>query len=294
MSLSLSPLRCQRYVKVGHSVLSSHRWHHCKRSGSRAHGTDGPSRPWVSEWYWILFYFLLNVILFLHFLLFCCSVHCWKVWRFRCSSLGWAVTVVFSFISAHFSVHSSLGLTDNCRDCATHCLQFLKELKLKATLPRADPTAVRCVVQRILNQGQVSSTTDPRWHGVCLCVSSNRDLRSSVSQDLRPRGTDVRKEELADMVDKEMAATSSAIEDAVLRMDVSHCGKLWFFSNGIYIDMHTLGLWKCFKRMLSRVLLGNYTCYWCAVLMQCCTGFEKEFLCDFSKLQLFILYGFLK
>uniref|UniRef100_A0A8C2IT99 Huntingtin interacting protein 1 related n=1 Tax=Cyprinus carpio TaxID=7962 RepID=A0A8C2IT99_CYPCA len=82
-------------------------------------------------------------------------------------------------------------LTDNCRDCATHCLQYLKELKLKATLPRADPTAVRFVVQRILNQGQ----------------------------DLRPRGADVQKEELADMVDKEMTATSTAIEDAVLRMD---------------------------------------------------------------------------
>uniref|UniRef100_A0A8C1KVP2 Huntingtin interacting protein 1 related a n=1 Tax=Cyprinus carpio TaxID=7962 RepID=A0A8C1KVP2_CYPCA len=82
-------------------------------------------------------------------------------------------------------------LTDNCRDCATHCLQYLKELKLKATLPRADLTAVRYVVQRILNQGQ----------------------------DLLPRGADVRKEELAEMVDKEMAATSTAIEDAVLRMD---------------------------------------------------------------------------
>ncbi|KAK7125373.1 hypothetical protein R3I93_020903 [Phoxinus phoxinus] len=82
-------------------------------------------------------------------------------------------------------------LTDNCRDCATHCLQYLKELKMKATLPRADPTAVRYTVQRILNQGQ----------------------------DLRPKGADVRKEELADLVDKEMAATSSAIEDAVLRMD---------------------------------------------------------------------------
>ncbi|XP_021335154.2 huntingtin-interacting protein 1-related protein isoform X2 [Danio rerio] len=82
-------------------------------------------------------------------------------------------------------------LTDNCRDCATHCLQYLKELKLKATLPRADPTAVRCVLQRILHQGQ----------------------------DLRPRAADVRQEELADMVDKEMSATSSAIEDAVLRME---------------------------------------------------------------------------
>ncbi|XP_056322690.1 huntingtin-interacting protein 1-related protein-like [Danio aesculapii] len=82
-------------------------------------------------------------------------------------------------------------LTDNCRDCATHCLQYLKELKLKATLPRADPTAVRCVLQRILLQGQ----------------------------DLCPRSADVRQEELAEMVDKEMSATSSAIEDAVLRMD---------------------------------------------------------------------------
>lgn len=54
-----------------------------------------------------------------------------------------------------------------------------------------------------------------------MCVLSDGDLLYSVWQDLRPRGTDVRKEELADMVDKEMAATSSAIEDAVLRMDVS-------------------------------------------------------------------------
>uniref|UniRef100_A0A8C1D9C7 Uncharacterized protein n=2 Tax=Cyprinus carpio TaxID=7962 RepID=A0A8C1D9C7_CYPCA len=38
-------------------------------------------------------------------------------------------------------------------------------------------------------------------------------------KDLRPRGADVQKEELADMVDKEMTATSTAIEDAVLRMD---------------------------------------------------------------------------
>ncbi|XP_030623920.1 huntingtin-interacting protein 1-related protein [Chanos chanos] len=82
-------------------------------------------------------------------------------------------------------------LTDNCRDCATHCLQFLKELKLKPTLLRADPTAIRYVVQRILSQGQ----------------------------ELRPKGADVRQEELGDMVDKEMAATSTAIEEAVLRMD---------------------------------------------------------------------------
>lgn len=36
---------------------------------------------------------------------------------------------------------------------------------------------------------------------------------------------DIRKEELGDMVDKEMAATSASIEEAVRRIDVS-CGVL--------------------------------------------------------------------
>ncbi|XP_076614166.1 huntingtin-interacting protein 1-related protein [Chaetodon auriga] len=82
-------------------------------------------------------------------------------------------------------------LTDSCRDCANNCLQFLKDLKLQASLPRADPSAVRYTVQRIL----------------------------ALGQDLRPKGRDVLKEELGHMVDKEMVATSTAIEEAVLRMD---------------------------------------------------------------------------
>ncbi|KAI3362058.1 hypothetical protein L3Q82_012399, partial [Scortum barcoo] len=82
-------------------------------------------------------------------------------------------------------------LTDSCRDCASNCLQFLKDLKLQASLPRADPTAVRYTVQRLL----------------------------ALGQDLRPKGQDVLKEELGSMVDKEMIATSTAIEEAVLRMD---------------------------------------------------------------------------
>ncbi|XP_032395036.1 huntingtin-interacting protein 1-related protein [Etheostoma spectabile] len=82
-------------------------------------------------------------------------------------------------------------LTDSCRDCANHCLQFLKDLKLQASLQRADPSAVRYTVQRIL----------------------------ALGQDLRPKGQDVMKGELAYMVDKEMVATSTAIEEAVLRMD---------------------------------------------------------------------------
>uniref|UniRef100_A0A672I0Z8 Huntingtin-interacting protein 1-related protein-like n=1 Tax=Salarias fasciatus TaxID=181472 RepID=A0A672I0Z8_SALFA len=82
-------------------------------------------------------------------------------------------------------------LTDGCRDCANHCLQFLKDLKLQASLPRADPSAIRYTVQRLLTLGQ----------------------------ELRPKGQDVLKEELGSMVDKEMIATSTAIEEAVLRMD---------------------------------------------------------------------------
>ncbi|XP_061763821.1 huntingtin-interacting protein 1-related protein-like [Nerophis ophidion] len=82
-------------------------------------------------------------------------------------------------------------LTDSCRDCANHCLQFLKDLKQQATLQSADSTAIRYAVQRIL----------------------------ALGQELRPKGQDVLKEELGDMVDKEMLATSTAIEEAVLRMD---------------------------------------------------------------------------
>ncbi|XP_037122145.1 huntingtin-interacting protein 1-related protein-like isoform X2 [Syngnathus acus] len=82
-------------------------------------------------------------------------------------------------------------LTDSCRDCANNCLQFLKDLKLQASLPRADSTAIRYAIQRIL----------------------------ALGQELRPKGQDVLKEELGNMVDKEMLATSTAIEEAVLRMD---------------------------------------------------------------------------
>ncbi|XP_033951961.1 huntingtin-interacting protein 1-related protein-like [Pseudochaenichthys georgianus] len=81
-------------------------------------------------------------------------------------------------------------LTDSCRDCANHCLQFLKDLKIQASLQRADPSAVRFTVQRLLG----------------------------LAQGLRPTGQDLQKGELEYLVDKEMIATSTAIEEAVLRM----------------------------------------------------------------------------
>uniref|UniRef100_A0A8C2Z1U9 Huntingtin interacting protein 1 related b n=1 Tax=Cyclopterus lumpus TaxID=8103 RepID=A0A8C2Z1U9_CYCLU len=79
----------------------------------------------------------------------------------------------------------------NCRGCATQSLQFFKDLKSKTTLQRADPASIRVIIQKILNLGQ----------------------------ELRPKGMDVRQDELGDLVDKEMAATSAAIEEAVRRID---------------------------------------------------------------------------
>ncbi|XP_041667354.1 huntingtin-interacting protein 1-related protein-like [Cheilinus undulatus] len=107
-------------------------------------------------------------------------------------------------------------LTDSCRDCANNCLQFLKDMKLQASLPRADPSAVRYTVQRLL----------------------------ALGQDLRPKGRDVRKEELGSMVDKEMIATSTAIEEAVLRMDeILHQAKK--DTNGVKLEVNQSILGSC-------------------------------------------------
>ena len=46
------------------------------------------------------------------------------------------------------------------------------------------------------------------------------------SQELLPRGLDIKQEELGDLVDKEMAATSAAIETATARIEVWKCPKI--------------------------------------------------------------------
>ncbi|XP_047228532.1 huntingtin-interacting protein 1-related protein-like [Girardinichthys multiradiatus] len=103
-----------------------------------------------------------------------------------------ADTIVNGAATSHSApVDHAESLTDSCRECANNCLQYLNDLKSQANLQRADPSAIRYIVQRILAMGQ----------------------------DLRPKGQDVLKEELGSMVDKEMVATSTAIEEAVLRMD---------------------------------------------------------------------------
>uniref|UniRef100_A0A3B5KKQ4 Huntingtin-interacting protein 1-related protein n=1 Tax=Takifugu rubripes TaxID=31033 RepID=A0A3B5KKQ4_TAKRU len=103
-----------------------------------------------------------------------------------------ADTIINGSATAHMAPTDHADrLTENCRGCATQSLQYLKDLKTKTTLQRADPASIRIVVQKILHLGQ----------------------------ELRPKGMDVRQEELGDLVDKEMAATSAAIEEAVRRID---------------------------------------------------------------------------
>ncbi|KAJ8380262.1 hypothetical protein SKAU_G00010400 [Synaphobranchus kaupii] len=101
-------------------------------------------------------------------------------------------TIVNGSATAHMAPTDHADrLTESCRNCASQSLKFLRELKAKATLQGADPAATRIVVQQILRLGQ----------------------------ELRPKGLDIRQEELGDLVDKEMAATSAAIEEAVRRID---------------------------------------------------------------------------
>ncbi|XP_033475786.2 huntingtin interacting protein 1 related b isoform X2 [Epinephelus lanceolatus] len=103
-----------------------------------------------------------------------------------------ADTIINGSATAHMAPTDHADrLTENCRGCATESLQFLKDLKAKTTLQRADPAAIRVIVQKILYLGQ----------------------------ELRPKGMDVRQDELGDLVDKEMASTSAAIEEAVRRID---------------------------------------------------------------------------
>uniref|UniRef100_A0A3B4EA63 I/LWEQ domain-containing protein n=1 Tax=Pygocentrus nattereri TaxID=42514 RepID=A0A3B4EA63_PYGNA len=103
-----------------------------------------------------------------------------------------ADTIINGSATAHMAPTDHADrLTESCRGCASQSLRFLEELKSKASLKRADPASIRYY---------------PSFSFFFL-------------QDLRPKGMDVGKDELGDMVDKEMAATSAAIEEAVRRID---------------------------------------------------------------------------
>ncbi|OCU02036.1 hypothetical protein XELAEV_18007794mg [Xenopus laevis] len=82
-------------------------------------------------------------------------------------------------------------LNDSCKECGSQSLNYLSSLKNKHSLKDADLAEVSRTLKSIFDLGQ----------------------------ELRPKSLDIRQEELGDLVDKEMASTSAAIEDAVRRIE---------------------------------------------------------------------------
>uniref|UniRef100_A0A4W5NNG3 Huntingtin-interacting protein 1-related protein n=1 Tax=Hucho hucho TaxID=62062 RepID=A0A4W5NNG3_9TELE len=138
-----------------------------------------------------------------------------------------ADTIINGSATAHMAPTDHADrLTENCRGCATQSLQFLKDLKSKASLQRADPTSIRIVVQKILRLGE----------------------------ELRPKGMDVRQDELGDLVDKEMAATSAAIEEAVRRID-EMMNQARKDTSGVKLEVNERILYSCTDLMKAIHLL---------------------------------------
>lgn len=113
-----------------------------------------------------------------------------------------------------------------------------------------------------------------------------------MSQDLRPKGVDVGREELGDMVDKEMASTSAAIEEAVRRIDVSlkhaYLARFWTSLARLFLPECLINLllitsltfeWMvfygqtCAIRLYHMVLYFNFFKLWLKWCFAGCLGF---------------------
>ncbi|XP_067864151.1 huntingtin-interacting protein 1 isoform X2 [Heptranchias perlo] len=82
-------------------------------------------------------------------------------------------------------------LSDACKQCGNEVLSYFSSLKDTATLSSADCTKVRESLNQI----------------------------NTIAEELRPKGRDVKQEELGDLVEQEMSATSAAIEAATTRIE---------------------------------------------------------------------------
>uniref|UniRef100_A0A8C6MUV3 Huntingtin-interacting protein 1 n=1 Tax=Mus spicilegus TaxID=10103 RepID=A0A8C6MUV3_MUSSI len=83
------------------------------------------------------------------------------------------------------------SLTEACRQYGRETLAYLSSLEEEGTMENADVTALRNCLSRV----------------------------KTLGEELLPRGLDIKQEELGDLVDKEMAATSAAIEAATTRIE---------------------------------------------------------------------------
>ncbi|KAL6081635.1 hypothetical protein STEG23_007850, partial [Scotinomys teguina] len=117
-------------------------------------------------------------------------------------------------------------LIDTCRECGSQALELMGQLQDRTALPRAQPSLMRTPLQGILQLGQ----------------------------DLKPKSLDVRQEELGAMVDKEMAATSAAIEDAVRRIE-DMMNQARHESSGVKLEVNERILNSCTDLMKAIRLL---------------------------------------
>ncbi|XP_051691422.2 huntingtin-interacting protein 1 isoform X3 [Oryctolagus cuniculus] len=83
------------------------------------------------------------------------------------------------------------SLTEACKQYGRETLIYLAALDGEGALESADSTAMRSCLSKI----------------------------KAIGEELLPRGLDIKQEELGDLVDKEMAATSAAIEAATARIE---------------------------------------------------------------------------
>ncbi|NWX33733.1 HIP1 protein, partial [Notiomystis cincta] len=82
-------------------------------------------------------------------------------------------------------------LLELCKQCGSEAVSYLSALQDPGTVASAD----------------------------CSLVTACLGQISTIGEELRPRGLDVKQEELGDLVDKEMAATAVAIETASARIE---------------------------------------------------------------------------
>ncbi|KAI5761673.1 HIP1R [Gulo gulo luscus] len=148
-----------------------------------------------------------------------------------------AALTQFSYLAADTIVNGSATshlaptdpadrLVDTCRECGARALELLGQLQEQQTLHQARPSLVRGPLQGILQLGQ----------------------------ELKPKSLDVRQEELGAVVDKEMEATSTAIEDAVRRIE-DMMNQARHASSGVKLEVNERILNSCTDLMKAIRLL---------------------------------------
>uniref|UniRef100_A0A2K6RF33 Huntingtin interacting protein 1 n=1 Tax=Rhinopithecus roxellana TaxID=61622 RepID=A0A2K6RF33_RHIRO len=100
------------------------------------------------------------------------------------------------------------SLTEACKQYGRETLAYLASLEEEGTLENADSTAMRNCLSKI----------------------------KAIGEELLPRGLDIKQEELGDLVDKEMAATSAAIETATARIEGTASPKEFYAKNSRWTE----------------------------------------------------------